>query len=119
MIRTSDLGGVGRRSDQLPAFARGRVCGEPGCDTRLSIYNPAPFCALHAANVNAAPRRAASRSPLEERACGGCGSVFATSNPRRRYCSDACRAKAWTQRGRPAADALQQGMGSTASTWVP
>ena len=116
MTRTTDLGGVGRSSDLIPVHAHGRVCGKPGCDTRLSIYNPLPFCALHAVQVNAAPRRAASRSPLEERACGSCGGLFATSNPRRRYCSDACRMKAWTQRSRPAADALQQGMGLTAST---
>ena len=106
MIRTSDLGGVGRRSDLLPAYERGRVCDEPGCDTRLSIYNPSPFCALHTVKASAALRRAASRSPLEERACGSCGSLFATSNPRRRYCGDPCRLKAWTQRGRPAADAV-------------
>jgi hypothetical protein len=26
---------------------RGRVCSEPGCTTRLSIYNDADRCALH------------------------------------------------------------------------
>jgi hypothetical protein len=115
MIRTSDLGGVGRRTDLIPAFARGRVCDEPGCDTRLSIYNPSPICALHEVKVNGVPLRAASRQPLEERACGSCGSLFATSNPRRRCCGDLCRLKAWTQRGRPAAEAVRQGMGFTAS----
>jgi hypothetical protein len=105
-MRTGDLGGVGRRTDLIPAFARGRVCDEPGCDTRLSIYNPAQFCALHAVNAIAAPHRAASRRPLEERACGSCGSLFATSNPRRRYCGDPCRLRAWTQRRQNVPDAV-------------
>jgi hypothetical protein len=26
----------------------GRVCAQPGCGTRLSSFNPDPFCALHA-----------------------------------------------------------------------
>jgi len=28
-------------------FARGRVCAEPECDTRLSVYNESDHCALH------------------------------------------------------------------------
>jgi hypothetical protein len=106
MIGTSHLGGAGRRSDLLPAFARGRVCAEPSCDTHLSIYNPSPFCALHAVKVNAVPLRAASRRPLEERVCGSCGGLFASSNPKRRYCSDACRMKAWAQRRQQASAAV-------------
>jgi hypothetical protein len=30
--------------------------------------------------------------------CGVCGRVFTASSRRRRYCSDACTAKAWRQR---------------------
>jgi hypothetical protein len=25
----------------------GRVCGEEGCHTRLSIYNDGPYCSVH------------------------------------------------------------------------
>lgn len=28
-------------------FSPGRVCEEPGCDTRLSIYNSRARCAMH------------------------------------------------------------------------
>jgi hypothetical protein len=28
-------------------FTSGRVCNEPGCGTRLSIYNDGRYCALH------------------------------------------------------------------------
>ena len=114
MIGTSQLGGTGRRSDLIPAFARGRVCAEPSCDAHLSIYNPSPFCALHAVKVNAVPLRATSRRPLEERVCGSCGGLFATNNPRRLYCGDPCRLKAWTRRGRKATDSVQGGMELTA-----
>lgn len=31
--------------------APGRVCGEVGCETRLSIYNDQDFCSLHAPMV--------------------------------------------------------------------
>ncbi|MGH9149529.1 MAG: hypothetical protein ACRD0F_04230 [Acidimicrobiales bacterium] len=29
------------------AFGEGRVCREPGCETRLSIYNNGTYCYLH------------------------------------------------------------------------
>ena len=106
MFGTSHLGGVGRRSDLIPAFARGRVCAEPSCDTHLSIYNPSPFCALRTVKVNAVPLRAASRRPLEERVCGICGGLFATNNPRRLYCGDPCHLKAWTRRRQQASAAV-------------
>jgi hypothetical protein len=28
-------------------FAKGRICGENGCRTRLSIYNDESYCSLH------------------------------------------------------------------------
>ncbi|HEX7168161.1 MAG TPA: hypothetical protein VF230_14375 [Acidimicrobiales bacterium] len=28
-------------------FGKGRVCGEDGCGTRLSLYNPGKYCSLH------------------------------------------------------------------------
>jgi hypothetical protein len=35
----------------LPRAEGGRVCLEPGCPTRLSVYNDQDFCALHAPMV--------------------------------------------------------------------
>ena len=29
------------------AFAQNRICREPDCGTRLSIYNNGKFCSLH------------------------------------------------------------------------
>ena len=29
------------------AYAKDRVCNEPGCDTKLSIYNRGKYCYLH------------------------------------------------------------------------
>jgi hypothetical protein len=31
----------------VPRFPTGRVCGQEGCSTRLSIYNDGDFCARH------------------------------------------------------------------------
>lgn len=28
-------------------YPKGRTCGEPGCPTRLSIYNDGEYCSLH------------------------------------------------------------------------
>ena len=47
--------GVGRPSQQIPAFGSGRICGAPLCGTVLSTYNPALYCSLH--DVVAVPRR--------------------------------------------------------------
>ncbi len=30
-----------------PRHPQGRVCNSPGCETRLSVYNPDNNCALH------------------------------------------------------------------------
>ena len=32
-------------------FEAGRICLEPACDTRLSIYNASPSCSLHEARL--------------------------------------------------------------------
>ncbi len=34
-----------------PLSSMGRVCGESGCETRLSVYNDQDFCSLHAPMV--------------------------------------------------------------------
>jgi hypothetical protein len=33
--------------DRVRRFASGRVCEEAGCTTRLSMYNPSPWCWVH------------------------------------------------------------------------
>jgi len=42
---------TGKLSDRIPTYGRGRVCKAPGCGTRLSTYNPAHYCSLHAASM--------------------------------------------------------------------
>jgi len=37
-----------------PRFAQGRVCADPECTTRLSVYNESQYCSLHMAGL--APR---------------------------------------------------------------
>ena len=37
-----------------PRNERGRICGASGCETRLSMYNPAEFCSLHEADASRA-----------------------------------------------------------------
>ncbi|HTT87446.1 MAG TPA: hypothetical protein VMF60_08775 [Acidimicrobiales bacterium] len=43
-IGATAFGGHGRPSR---TFAAGRVCAEPGCETKLSIYNDDEYCSLH------------------------------------------------------------------------
>lgn len=39
-----------RRSSGESARSKGpRTCAEPGCETRLSVYNDAEHCSVHAA----------------------------------------------------------------------
>jgi len=35
------------RRGQIASFGTGRTCREPGCTTRLSIYNEQAICANH------------------------------------------------------------------------
>ena len=42
-------GGSERISTRRPA--KGRICAEPGCGTKLSIYNDGDHCSLHAPMV--------------------------------------------------------------------
>jgi len=43
-IGATSFGSYGRPSR---TFAAGRVCAEPACETKLSIYNDDEFCCLH------------------------------------------------------------------------
>jgi hypothetical protein len=44
VVRATSLSGNDRPSR---SFGSGRVCREPGCTTRLSIYNNGKFCYQH------------------------------------------------------------------------
>jgi hypothetical protein len=43
------IGGTTLATHGRPArtFRHGRVCSEPGCETKLSIYNDDDLCSLH------------------------------------------------------------------------
>lgn len=43
-------------SKPLKRFAKGRVCWDPACETRLSTYNEGSGCALHPAEPEAKRR---------------------------------------------------------------
>jgi len=55
-VRTEAVRGEAHNShDRAPRrFASGRQCAEPGCATRLSVYNESDYCLLH--KVELAPR---------------------------------------------------------------
>jgi hypothetical protein len=95
-----------RHSMLMPVrtFGRGRVCRADGCATVLSLYNPSDFCALHEERVDLVEFVPAKRSlgppMIVQCAFSECGSTFTTRNPRRKYCSDSCRMKAFQRRER-------------------
>ena len=80
---------------------RGRICAMEGCDTILSIYNPAKYCSAHLAEMRSGQRRGLDHA-VREVACQHCGSPFKTRNPRHLYCSDRCRMAAFARRRRAA-----------------
>jgi hypothetical protein len=91
------------RSNRARTYQTGRTCGHPGCNTRLSVYNPSTTCALHTEATRSGTRRtpeAPVRREPEARTCAfaPCGRGFVTSNPARKYCSDACRMRAFQRR---------------------
>lgn len=85
-------------------FGNGRVCSAEGCGTLLSLYNPSDMCAIHehrVARIEDAPsRRLLGPLRTVECALSECTSTFTTRNPRRKYCSDSCRMKAFQRRER-------------------
>lgn len=36
-----------RAGEKIHTQARGRICSEDGCETRLSIYNKTELCSIH------------------------------------------------------------------------
>jgi hypothetical protein len=84
-------------------YGEGRICVVDGCGTRLSAYNPSNICALHGASWqeehHRATRRASQREEITRRcAFAHCGREFTTTNPAKKYCTDACRMKAFQAR---------------------
>jgi len=93
-------------ADQMPrtrTYGTGRVCLVDSCGTRLSAYNPSSVCALHGGSWQADYRRTTRKTRHREelvRSCAHepCGHEFVTANPAKKYCSDACRMKAFQAR---------------------
>jgi len=85
-------------------FGNGRVCSAEGCSTVLSLYNPSDLCAVHERHVTHVEEEPSRRllGPLLVAQCAfsECDNTFATRNPRRKYCSDSCRMKAFQRRER-------------------
>jgi hypothetical protein len=85
---------------QVRSFGGGRVCVAAGCPTILSAYNPSSWCAVHDRLRPRARNGRGTRRPTLSRACANpaCGTVFESTNERRQYCSDTCRAMAFYAR---------------------
>lgn len=84
-------------------YGAGRICMVDGCGTRLSAYNPSSVCALHGGSweeeYHRTTRKATHREEITRHcAFDQCGREFSTTNPAKKYCSDACRMKAFQAR---------------------
>lgn len=86
---------------QVRSFGGGRVCVAGGCATILSSYSSSSWCAIHD-RLSPARKRLGTGRPTHSRACAnpGCGTVFESANAHRQYCSDTCRALAFSARRR-------------------
>lgn len=89
------------QTKRVRSYQEGRICAHAACGTILSIYNPSKYCTVHAA-LGAGGRRRGLPQPIREVACEHCGTVFATGNQTRKYCSDRCRMAAFARRKRAA-----------------
>jgi len=97
---------LSRTSDDMlktRTYGIGRICVIEGCRTWLSAYNPSNVCALHDGawqdDYLRGARKADGREEITRR-CGfeSCSREFATSNPAKKYCCDACRMRAFQAR---------------------
>ena len=84
-------------------YGIGRICIVEGCGTRLSAYNPSSVCALHGGawrdDFHHGTRKSCQREEISRRcAFDPCGREFVTTNPAKKYCSDACRMRAFQAR---------------------
>jgi endogenous inhibitor of DNA gyrase (YacG/DUF329 family) len=63
------------------------------------MYNPSRVCSVHAHLAAKRPRRTTTSVVLTKTcAFEGCGKAFQTTNPRRIFCSDRCRMRAFQAR---------------------
>ena len=102
-LRGRSLHSVADDMLRTKTYGAGRVCAVEGCGTRLSAYNPSSVCALHGSGWSEDLRRSTRRARQREeitRTCAyePCGREFVTANPAKKYCSDACRMKAFQAR---------------------
>jgi len=84
-------------------YGIGRICVMDGCGTFLSAYNPSSVCALHGAawqdDFHCSARTSSRREEITRRcAFEPCAREFMTTNPAKKYCTDACRMKAFQAR---------------------
>ena len=102
-LRGSRLHDVADAMLKTKTYGAGRICMVDGCGTRLSAYNPSSVCALHGGawqeECHRPTRKATQREEITRRcAFIQCGEEFTTTNPAKKYCSDACRMKAFQAR---------------------
>jgi hypothetical protein len=102
-LRGSTLQHVADAMLKTRTYGAGRICIVDGCGTRLSAYNPSSVCALHGGSweeeYHRTTRKATQREEIARHcAFEQCGREFTTTNPAKKYCSDACRMKAFQAR---------------------
>ena len=102
-LRGRSLHSVADNMLKTKTYGIGRICTMDGCGTRLSAYNPSRVCALHGGawqdDYHRSGRKSSQREEFTRRcAFEPCGREFATTNPAKKYCSDACRMKAFQAR---------------------
>lgn len=102
-LRGRGLHSVADQMLRTKTYGTGRVCKVEGCGTRLSAYNPSSVCALHGGGWQDDYHHTARKTRHREettRTCAyePCGREFVTANPAKKYCSDACRMKAFQAR---------------------
>jgi len=102
-LRGSRLQDVADVMLKTKTYGVGRICIVDGCGTRLSAYNPSSVCALHGGawqdDYHRSTRKASQREEITRRcAFEPCSREFTTTNPAKKYCSDACRMKAFQAR---------------------
>ena len=102
-LRGSRLHDVADAMLKTKTYGAGRICMVDGCGTRLSAYNPSSVCALHGGawqdDYHRTTRKATQREEITRHcAFEQCGREFTTTNPAKKYCSDACRMKAFQAR---------------------
>lgn len=103
VLRGSSLQAVAGGMLKAKTYGADRVCAVEGCGTRLSSYNPSSRCAMHGGAWQEDPRHSERKTSQREeisRRCAfaPCSREFATTNPAKKYCTNACRMKAFQAR---------------------